>query len=257
VKKQEKRNPNKTPPRHLAGQSLDEKLSEIRIAGYLSLLLVLTLLIELPFDWWYWYRQVIGDPLIKTIYVAMIVVGVGYFNYRLRKKAKSIAQGSVGEKIAAQDIDNLKQLGCSIYHDVVVKDKKYVFNIDHVVVGNKGIFAIETKNYSKPMTGKPIARFDGKKVALSGGILDFKAVNEAKCHARWLEELLTATLKTKYIVFPIVVYPEWIVEGYTENVLVLNPKRLYNFVEKLPVIISKTQLEEITLNLGKIPCLRL
>jgi hypothetical protein len=180
MKKQEKRYPLKEKPRHHAGQSLDEQLTNIKIIDYLSIILVASILIQLLFDWWNWYSRVINNPTPQAIFAGIIVIGVGYFNYILRKKAKSIELGSAGEKIAAQDLDNLKQLGCSIYHDIVIKDKKYTFNIDHIVVSNRGIFAIETKTFSKPLKGLPKAHYDGKKIVRSGrGSISCKMVEES------------------------------------------------------------------------------
>jgi hypothetical protein len=63
-----------------------------------------------------------------------------YYGYRKRYSWK---KGDKGEKIVAEYLNDLPN--CFVFHDVNLP--KGMGNLDHVVVGTKGVFLIETKNY--------------------------------------------------------------------------------------------------------------
>jgi len=75
--------------------------------------------------------------------VLFLIVGIFIIVYALNKR-KSWEKGDKGEKIVA---DNLKNLSRSVtFNDVNLPNG--MGNIDHVVVGENGVFAIETKNFT-------------------------------------------------------------------------------------------------------------
>ena len=57
--------------------------------------------------------------------------------------------GYFGERIVGEALDPLKADGFRVFHDVPAGDGQTPFNIDHVIVGPSGIFAIETKTRRK------------------------------------------------------------------------------------------------------------
>ncbi len=66
--------------------------------------------------------------------------------WRLLKQRRSLYLGLDCELAVGQELNHLMLEGCRVYHDFPA-DK---FNIDHVVVSSKGVFAVETKGRAKP-----------------------------------------------------------------------------------------------------------
>ena len=119
-------------------------------------------------------------------------------------------------------------MGCRIFHDVVGTG----FNIDHVIVSGRGIFAIETKTYSKPANGS--VAFDGERVTLSGKRPDSRPIKQARDQANWLShEFLYRTTQKKFPVTPVVVFPGWWVDPphKIKGTWVMNPKVLGQGIE--------------------------
>ena len=49
-----------------------------------------------------------------------------------------------------QELDQLMRQGAATFHDLPAEQ----FNIDHVVVAAEGVFAVETKGFTKPNQGR-------------------------------------------------------------------------------------------------------
>ena len=65
-----------------------------------------------------------------------------------RKLFKRLREARNGERVVAEHLNQLIAEGYTVFHDVPCgfkKGKKMLFNIDHLLVGKKGIFAVETK----------------------------------------------------------------------------------------------------------------
>jgi len=57
--------------------------------------------------------------------------------------------GLNGERQVIANISNKLGDEHSLFNDVMLRDGKTRGNIDHIIVGPRGIFAIETKNFSE------------------------------------------------------------------------------------------------------------
>lgn len=121
--------------------------------------------------------------------------------------------------------------GYRVFHDFPA-DK---FNIDHIVVGPNGVFAVETKARAKPDTG------DGKKDArcdYDGQQLRFphktesEPVEQAKRQAKWLSKWLSSAVGDSVSVKPILAIPGWYVHSVAKSTDVqpffgTNPEALF------------------------------
>jgi hypothetical protein len=247
MKKQEKRNPLSEKPLHHAGQSLDQELAAIKFAKILLSLLFFVVFIQLLGDWWNWYRRVVYNPIPEAIFVVIIGIGVLFFNSQLVKKATRIKLGRDGEKIVGQELDKLKTHGYAVIHDVVAKSGKSTFNIDHVIVAPQGIFAVETKTYSKPAKEKAEAYYDGEKVVMTGKAPDRTSVKQAQANALWLKEQLEKKTQRNYHVTPVLVYPGWWVKPHvSKEIWVLNPEGLAIHIPNLAKSLSDLEVKHIT-----------
>ena len=117
--------------------------------------------------------------------------------------------------------------GNYVYHDFPADN----FNIDHIVVGPSGIFAIETKTRSKKTSGnnsrEARAEYNGKEIIFPD-FRDRSYVDQAQRQAKWLATWLTNAIGENVGVFPVVSIPGWFIEQKTkpDGIYVLNPKRL-------------------------------
>jgi hypothetical protein len=100
--------------------------------------------------------------------IVSVAAGLGIFVYstykviKLRKERKKMRFGYEGELVVGQELDQLMHDGFHVYHGFPA-DK---FNIDHILVGPKGVFAVETKARSKPNKKKRVedatVEYDGR-----------------------------------------------------------------------------------------------
>lgn len=115
------------------------------------------------------------------------------------------------------------------------------FNIDHVLVGEKGIFAIETKTFSKPAKGTSSIRFSEGELWVNGAVIERNPIKQACAEASWLAQLLCESTGRPINVHPVVLFPGWWVEPLPaeqrKQLWVLEPKALPKFIEN-----AKTQL---------------
>ena len=64
------------------------------------------------------------------------------------------------------------------------------FNIDHVLVTPKGLFAVETKTIRKPATGEAKVIFDGESISINGWNPDRSPVIQVRATSNWMREFL-------------------------------------------------------------------
>ena len=69
---------------------------------------------------------------------------------RLLNRRRKFRLGYEGELAVGQELNQLLREGYEVYHDFPA-DK---FNIDHIIIGPAGVYAVETKARQKPTTGK-------------------------------------------------------------------------------------------------------
>lgn len=150
--------------------------------------------------------------------------------------------GFEGERYVGQKLtDELMPQGFRVYHDLVFERNGKKFNIDHVVVGRTGIFAIETKTWRKPVD--PKTREVASQVALEGETLKVpwplsetegeKALDQAARNAATLHDALFGKGDNVNQVIPVLALPGWKVDlqKYGE-VAVINARNCFNYFSK-------------------------
>jgi hypothetical protein len=129
------------------------------------------------------------------------------------------------------------------------------FNVDHVVICEKGIYTIETKTYSKSSSGKSIIHFDGETIKVNGKLMERDAVEQAKSQAYWIGEVLQESTGKSLPVKPVVVFPGWYVERAkgkdTTALWVLNPKALPSFIGNEPQRIATEDVKLVAYHLSR------
>lgn len=147
---------------------------------------------------------------------ALAVAAMIYVALRFEKDAKlrrDCYLGFLGERAVGEELNQLMADGWSVFHDVPCHNNPSAkpFNIDHVVVGQGGLFAIETKTRRKRKTSC------GHEVTFNGRSLEYPwdsedwGVNQAQERANHLGQWLSKKLQTDITATPVLVLPGWFV----------------------------------------------
>jgi len=251
-KKQEKRSPLKARPLRNPGQSLDEQIQKILdddVFVYIAISMLVLMLTGL--EWWRWLKETPPSPRAMTI-VAVAVIGYSGFKIaRLRRRLKALRLGRDGEKAVGQYLEQLREKGFRIFHDIVAEG----FNIDHVILSPAGVFVVETKTYSKPAKGEAKIVVEGEQVLVNGRAPDRNPIAQATALGMWLRELLKESTGKGYPVRPVVLFPGWYVESNKaakqSGVWVLNPKALPKYIDNEPAVLAEEDIKLAAFHLSR------
>ena len=154
--------------------------------------------------------------------------------------------GLLGEKIVAEALAPLAAEGARIYHDVPAG----AFNLDHVVVGPTGVFAIETKTRraGRALAGRRPDEivFDGAQLVFPWGEDTF-GLDQAMHRAAWLTTWLRDAAGEPVTAVPILTFPGWNVATTAagSEVHVLAPSAIPGLVRNHPALLTPAQLDHI------------
>ena len=176
------------------------------------------------------------------------LMGLSYCSFKTWKnfsKLTKLRLGHTAEIATANELIGLQALGYQVFHDVQADG----FNIDHLVIGKNGVFAIETKGRHKrnkdlrqtngggsgPSSGKK-----GYEVFYKDGRLNFpswtetKPIEQAQRQAQWVSQWLTKATGSPVAATPALVFPGWYVTSQSKPPFpILNHKQLVGTIPKL------------------------
>ena len=207
------RSPLKQPPLHNPGESLLEKRYDLIGEQFLPYFAVAAAFILLSAYLWAiqlgWMK--IQAPLF-TFITAILVVLSFWKCKKTVKQVRLINRGLAAEKAVGQFLEQFRAQGYKVLHDIPVKTGEISFNIDHLLIGPKGIFTIETKSWRKPLKGQCIIVYDGQKVLVNGRAPTRDPIAQVLGQSAWLRDYLAScTALTSIPITPIVVYPGWFI----------------------------------------------
>jgi len=234
--------------RRRAGESLRERRERIVDENVLSILCVL-------FVVWFVYliqqvEQWTGSrpqPLVwLSIAVFTTVVAIIWF-YRLVRIARQFNRGERGERHVADVLEELRRDGYKPVHDIVGNG----FNVDHVIVGPGGVFAIETKYRS----GRGQITFRNSEGVFVGDRLEEKDyLKQARANAKTISDLIHENCGRREWVTPLVVFVgDWKVkEDWRDtNVRVLTPDRIRRYIGSQQPRLRPNEIELIVSHLER------
>ena len=243
MQKQTKKSPLTDKPLRYAGQSLDEQFDKLVNEKVLPYILAVVLFTFMAIQEWisYFFKRP-PQPMGYTILAILIAVFSFVKIRKLVGVGRSISLGRDGERVVGQFLEDLRQSGCRVFHDIVGDG----FNLDHVVISEKGIFVIETKTYSKPRKGECKIIYDGKHLRFQGEHPTDKPLIQVIAAAKWLQGVLKESTGKDFTVKPVVVFPGWYVESTgtakCSSIWVLNPKALPKYIENQVVSLKKEDM---------------
>lgn len=202
-------------------QELDDKLTEeLLILVMFPLVLAAVTVASRDIPSW---PSLITVILIVGLFVLWrgrrsIVTSRTLLNYRL---------GFDGERVVGEALNQLMLDGYRVFHDVPFDG----FNIDHVVVGESGVYSIETKTRRKPKDERGrktqwTVEYDGRALNWPKG-LDTYGLEQASNNARTLSNWLSTPPGDRVAAYPVLILPGWFVERKGKGeVVVLNEKEV-------------------------------
>lgn len=240
-----KRSPLKGPPPRVPGQSVDEEIHRFRDEDITPLVVMGIFCIFFAIvEWIRWLFDIRPQPIFISILALIAATYCVRKALSHRKRIRSILQGRDGEREVGALLEDLRQSGCSIIHDLVGDG----FNIDHIVISTRGIFCIETKTLSKP-PGDAKATYDGERLIIPG-LGDYsQAVHQARASASSLQKLCLSLTGQNYSIRPVVCLPGWYISsdipGWRYATWVFNPAQVTQFIRGAPESICSTDVHAL------------
>jgi Nuclease-related domain len=183
----------------------------------------------------------LGQPAGATgraawLHLAAAAAALGFFSYKIVshiKRLRNISLGLEAETAVGQELNWLMRDGFAVFHDVP-GDKS--FNVDHVLVGPMGVFAVETKGRAKPVRADGEeghrVKCDGQRLIFPGWT-EAEPLEQARRNADWLRKWLSSAVGTSVEVKPVLILPGWFIERtQPSNVPVLASSNLRSYFAK-------------------------
>jgi len=191
-------------------------------------------------------------PLSHAVTVLLIMALLqGFLLFSLHSRffeLRNHARGLIGERAVGETLGALRADGCHVFHDLVHEKGERSFNIDHIVVGPQGVFAIETKYRRKQAVhGQLDYKMDADAHTLHfPAYVDRESIPQAEQNAEWLAVFLRKATAEPVKVRPIVTLPGWYVNVRERNgVPVLNEKQIAGYIRHLPKTVPPDQIQRI------------
>jgi hypothetical protein len=228
--------PLKAKPLRLPGESVDQEIdhwvNDKTIGPFFG---AGSFCIVAVFEWHGYLAHTPRQPIPFTVIAAAALFYAGWRFRIIRKQVRQLRQGRDGERAVGQFLERLREDGGQVFHDIPGEG----FNLDHVVISPRGIYAIETKTLSKPWPKAKIV-VEGDALSVAGQVPDRNPIKQVTAAGRWLENELKKSTGKRFFVRGVVVFPGWFVEqrGPNGDVWVLEPKALPAFIDSAPSMIS-------------------
>jgi hypothetical protein len=248
-KRKKYRPPVEGPLRRLPGQSIRderERLFDDKAVGYLLALAVAWL-----FALWQWIYKWTGgkpQPEVSTLFAILISVYCVYRMWRLRAEFRNLNLAERGERRVSEVLRQLRHRDYVTFDDLLLGD----VNVDHVVVGPGGVFAIETKAYS--VFGKGSAGIEANGTLQLSSNPAFKdPLKQARASAALVSAELKRWTQREIWVNPVLILPGWRIDPpkIETSVVVLNEETVSEFFKTRPEKLSTTEIREICSHLDR------
>jgi hypothetical protein len=150
-----------------------------------------------------WIQKIAGEnpnPGFWMILSILVTCYGGVRAFRLYPQIRNAPLGGRGERRLAEVLGRIRSKGFIVFHDLPGTES----NIDHVVVGPTGIYAIEAKAWNVIGSGT-IDYANESEVILGGRITDGRVLRQARSSALSINLQLREHLLESYCVKPLLV----------------------------------------------------
>ena|SRR5438034_1393240 len=234
--------------RRRAGESLREKRERLVDENvppivFVPFLFWFVYLVTTLQQWNSWARQ----PRFWLVLAIITTVIAAVWFRRLLPIARRLNRGERGELHVADVLEDLRREGYKPVHDIVGNG----FNIDHVIVGPGGVFAIETKYRS----GKGQITFRNTEGVFIGDRLEEKdCLKQARANAVAVRHLILENCGRREWVTSIVVFVgDWKIkdEWRDTDTRVFTPEGLLHYIRKQQPRLTGNEIELIASHLER------
>ena len=136
-------------------------------------------------EWVRWWGAIPPRPVLISFMAAIACCLAVWKIWKAVPYGRNLYLGQQGEIIVGRCLEKLMANGYRVFHDV----RGDGFNVDHVLVGPGGVFAIETKTNSKP-EGDVHVVYDGKKLTVDGHTPDRDPIQQVINESRHIRDIL-------------------------------------------------------------------
>ena len=248
-KKKKYRSPVEGPLRRLPGQSIREewnRLFDDKVMGYFFAVLGTWLLAI--WQWIYWWTGSKPSPAFATVLASIVTIYCAYRIWRLYPEFRNLNLGEKGERRVSEVLRTLRHKDYVTFDDLLLEG----VNVDHVVVGPGGVFAVETKTYS--VFGNGIAGIaPNGELHLSGKPALKDPLKQARASAAIVSTELKRWTRCDIWVNPVVVLPGWRIDPpkVETDVVVLNEQTTAEFFKTRPEKLDSSKIREICSHLDR------
>ena len=214
------------------GESLRQKIDEL--SEGINECMVMTMVVPLVVSISFLMQVNANSKVTWLMLMTYIVSGLLFAGFMIRRMVNIFDErnayrlGLDAELAVGQELNQLMAHGCRVYHDFPAEK----FNIDHVVIGPGGVYAVETKGRAKPDRGRGK---DDAKIVYNGSVLQFpekvetEPLEQAKRQADWLSKWLSSAVGTPIKTQGVLVLPGWFVDRKgAGQVMVISGKEVYH-----------------------------
>jgi hypothetical protein len=246
------KSPLKRKPLRNPGQALDEeiqRLFEDKVFSYFWFAGGFFILALME-----WYGYLTSSPRRPWLFTCGAFVMLAWATWKiipLKRHIAGLKQGRDGERAVGQFLERLRSTGAQILHDIPGDD----FNLDHVVISERGIFVVETKTWSKPAPDAEVRLRNGE-ILVDGYKPERDPVRQVQAQISWLARTLEESTGNRFPVRGALVFPGWFVDPELKNAFeglwVLEPKALPSFIDKEPIRLSRADVFLVTSRLSQL-----
>ena len=169
----------------------------------------------------------------------IILIGLIILALLILKRRKRYIIENEGEREVAEVLKKIK--GYKLLNDILIKNQDKTTQIDHVLIGKKGIFVIETKDFSGIIKGEEYSKVWTQ--IIKGYSNEFyNPIRQNYGHIKALENL---TKKRNIFISTIVFTNKSKLEEVNTDTAVIQLKDLKKFIKKYPsnININKEEIE--------------
>jgi len=237
------RTPLTRPLLRTPGESLRSRIEEAT-SDFFESVWVVSLVPSIIAGGFFAHAYILSRKIESSLIAIGVIIWLIFTVYYTRKIFKILSErrdlrlGLQGELAVAEELYRLMLNGFHVYHDFPAEK----FNIDHIVVGKSGVFAVETKTRSKRKTGRGMQEaevtYDGKRLQFPGGYEE-DAISQTRSQALWFQKWLSSAIGEKITVEPILTLPGWFVKRTKpEGIPVRNAKEIPGFIihDRKPIL---------------------
>lgn len=245
------RSPLKDPVLRLPGTYARDKIIDLILTLPEYFVLWACLLTLMVCEWNHFFGHVQYSPWIVTIIFSCYSVYL-YFRFQnVIKDIKNYKLGKDGEVMVGQHFEGLRTYGYTPIHDVpcVGKNGK-AFNIDHVLIGPKGIFVVETKTWSNVIGEEKVISFFNDSLFAGTRKRGDQEIIQTRNNAQWLSDLFEKRTGNTCEVFSILTFPGWFVDQEATRVVrqkygvyTLSPKAIGKYIGTFDNKLSDDQIQ--------------